>query len=374
MTSVAKPSIVQLTKAFAVAGAFVALGCGTSQEKQGPRLWEQQGEAQGTTFTIKYVSDAALSEGVVETVLEDVDIQMNAWRPESALSRFNAFAKTDTEFWIDDESNVWSELWSISEEVHHDSEGAFDVAVAPLMKLWGFRTEHRNVVTDAMVDSVRAFARFDPEVVSFQANQVDGSNGMRRLLIKHDARAALDFNAVAQGYTVDRIAEALVGEDIVNFMVELGGEVRCMGTNGKGAPWRIAIDRPQEEGRTLQAILSLDDMSVCTSGNYRKVAIVNGQKVSHTIDPRTSRPVTHGLLSATIVCPRAAYADAYATVCMVLGPKEGAEWIENLRRQGAEIEALFIIDGGGSSFEYWATEGLENNLEWLEALPAYGNE
>ena len=374
MTSVAKSSLDRITKALAVAGAFVAFGCGEAPEPQNDGRgteWVHRGPAQGTTYTIKYIAPDSVPRAAIDAALEEVDIEMNAWRSESALSRFNAFTRTDTVFEVADEAGVWSLLWDISSDVHRESKGAFDVAMAPLMKLWGFRMQHRDVVTPAMVDSVHAFARFRTDVVDF--NEIEDASGSAAggHLSKGDPRAELDFNAVAQGFTVDGLAEVLMDHGVMDMMVELGGEVKCMGTNLQGQPWRIAIDRPQAEGRTLQAVLPLDNQSVCTSGNYRKVTVVNGQKLSHTLDPRTGAPVTHGLLSATIVTPSAAYADAYATVCMVLGPDRGAAWVDSLQRAGKEVEALFIMDGGGEDFSFWATPQLRNALEWLEPLSEY---
>ena len=374
MTSVAKPSLDRITKALAVAGAFVAFGCGEAPEPMEDARgteWVHRGPAQGTTYTIKYIAPDSVPQAAIDAALEEVDIEMNAWRAESALSRFNAFTRTDTVFEVADEAGVWSLLWDISSDVHRESKGAFDVAMAPLMKLWGFRMQHRDVVTPAMVDSVHAFARFRTDVVDF--NEIEHASGSAAggHLSKGDPRAELDFNAVAQGFTVDGLAEVLMDHGVMDMMVELGGEVKCMGTNLQGQPWRIAIDRPQAEGRTLQAVLPLDNQSVCTSGNYRKVTVVNGQKLSHTLDPRTGAPVTHGLLSATIVTPSAAYADAYATVCMVLGPDRGAAWVDSLQRAGKEVEALFIMDGGGEDYSFWATPQLRNALEWLEPLSEY---
>lgn len=374
MTSVAKPSLDRITKALAVAGAFVAFGCSEAPEPRKDARgteWVHRGPAQGTTYTIKYIAPDSVPQAAIDAALEEVDIEMNAWRVESALSRFNAFTRTDTVFEVADEAGVWSLLWDISSDVHRESKGAFDVAMAPLMKLWGFRMQHRDVVTPAMVDSVHAFARFRTDVVDF--NEIEDASGLAvgGHLSKGDPRAELDFNAVAQGFTVDGLAEVLMDHGVMDMMVELGGEVKCMGTNLQGQPWRIAIDRPQAEGRTLQAVLPLDNQSVCTSGNYRKVTVVNGQKLSHTLDPRTGAPVTHGLLSATIVTPSAAYADAYATVCMVLGPDRGAAWVDSLQRAGKDVEALFIMDGEGEDYSFWATPQLRNALEWLEPLSEY---
>ena len=370
MTSVAKQSLNRITKALAVAGAFVAFGCGDANpvpSGSAGRLWVHQGEAQGTTYTLKYVSPDSVSQAAFEACLEEVDVEMNAWRPSSTLSQFNASTAADTSFRFPDSVGVWEDLWRISEDVHRSSGGAFDVTVGPLMKLWGFRMERRDVVTQAMVDSVRPFAHFADDVVRF----VPKLHAEDAALIKSDSRTELDFNAVAQGYTVDAMAQVLLERGVTHMMVELGGEVKCLGLNQHGKPWRIAIDRPQEEGRTLQAILPVTDKSICTSGNYRKVSVVNGRRFSHTLDPRTGFPVTHGLLSATVVVPQAAYADAFATACMVLGPEAGQRWIARMQKQGELIEALFIMDGGDGEFSYWATPSLEAQLEWLEPLGRY---
>ena len=373
MTSVAKPSLDRITKALALAGAFVAFGCGNGNRQldERGREWAHRGAAQGTTYTIKYIAHDSVPQSAIDGSLEEVDIEMNAWRPESALSRFNAFARTDTVFEVADSAGVWSLLWAISSDVHRESYGAFDVAMAPLMKLWGFRMEHRDVVTPDMVDSVHAFARFRTDVVDYNEVVDDNDQRIAGHVSKGDVRAELDFNAVAQGFTVDGLAEVLMDHGVSDMMVELGGEVRCHGNNVHGEPWRIAVDRPQENGRSLQAALAVRDQAVCTSGNYRKASVVNGQKLSHTLDPRTGAPVTHGLLSATVVTPSAAYADAYATVCMVLGPDKGALWVDSLQRAGKNIEALFIMDSGDEGYAFWATPALRKNLEWFEVLPEY---
>jgi len=379
MTSVAKPSIVQLTKALAVAGAFVAFGCGGEAEnargaravaREGLKEWVHHGEAQGTTYTIKYLSADSVPQSALDAELEAVDVAMNAWRPESDISRFNAFSRTDTVFVVQDSAAVWSMLWAISSDVHRESKGAFDVAMAPLMRLWGFRTEHRDAVTAAMVDSVHAFSRFRTDVVDFNEVWDDAGRYVEGHLSKGDARAQLDFNAVAQGFTVDGLAEVLEDHGVADAMVELGGEVKCFGRNAAGEPWRIAIDRPQREGRSLQAILALDNTAICTSGNYRKAVRVNGKWVSHTLDPRTGEPVGHALLSATLVTPSAAYADAYATVCMVLGPDRGAAFVDSLQRAGRAVEAMFIVGQEDGELAFWATPRLRAELEWVEELPA----
>ncbi len=345
--------MIRFTKVLAVVGAFVAFGCGESATQE--RVHVFHGEAQGTTYTVKYIAEQSLPSSVVEGPIEDVDVALNAWRSDSWLTKVNEMDAG--RLVIPDSAGIWQAMWDQSNALYRRSNGAFDVTVEPWMRLWGFRTEHVEAVTQQHVDSVRMFVGLNGSV--FQTEQ-STPNGFA--LLKRDGRGRLDFNAIAQGYTVDLMLEALQSAGVHHAMVELGGEVRCVGMNAEGEPWRIAVDRPQAEGRTLQAILSVGDRAVCTSGNYRKVRVVNGQPISHTIDPRTGRPVTHGLLSATVMAPTAAMADGFATACMVMGPDVGREWIQS---QGNEVDALFITAGDGDGFDHWATARLVESLEWL---------
>jgi thiamine biosynthesis lipoprotein len=371
MTLVAKPSVARFTKALALAGAFVAFGCSSeapdAARTDGKQLWVHRGEAQGTTYLIKYLAKDSVAQVDLDRVFESVDVEMNAWRPESTLSRFNAMEQMDSAFVLLDEDNVWRDLWRLSTKVSDWSGGALDISMAPLMKLWGFRTQHRDIVTEAMVDSVRQFSGWREGLVQWEECASSEACGLR--MTKAHPRVALDFNAVAQGYTVDLLCNELMEHGVVDAMVELGGEVKCMGQNEMRVPWRIAIDRPQPEGRSLQAIVGIQDMAICTSGNYRKSVEVNGVKLSHTLDPRTGAPVTHSLLSATIMMSNAAEADACATACMVLGPDRAREWIEEMNQNGHAMEAMFIFQSSNGEMAYWTTPWLEDQLEWVQELP-----
>jgi thiamine biosynthesis lipoprotein len=336
------------------------------------------GEAQGTTYIIKYHGNTVVEQVEVDSVIESMDVEMNTWREGARISQINKFNRTDTVFSFYDESKIWSVVWDLSWEIHRDTDGAFDPTVKPLVDLWGFGLKHVEKVDSAEVDSIMQFVGFRTDMIDL--DEIDSrSNYIETHIIKRDSRVQLDFNAIAQGYTVDMLIDLLQEAGIENAMVELGGEVRCLGVNIDGVPWRIAVDKPIEmgsvEGRPLQAILKVDNAAVCTSGNYRKSVVINGKNYSHTIDPRTGYPALNGLLSVTIQAPSAAIADAYATACMVLGPEEGRVFIEKMRQNkfGPPIEALFIIDAGPSSgaqskeetYEFWATEGWAKAITWL---------
>ncbi|PCJ82187.1 MAG: hypothetical protein COA49_01450 [Bacteroidetes bacterium] len=337
------------------------------------------GEAQGTTYTIKYHGDKVVRQVEVDSLIESMDIEMNTWRKNSRISKINDFDRTDTVFSFYDKSKIWSVIWDLSWEINRDTYGAFDPTVKPLVDLWGFGLKHVESVDSSEVDSIMKFVGFRTDLIDLDEVETQ-SNYIETHIIKGDSRVQLDFNAIAQGYTVDMLIDLLQEAGIVNAMVELGGEVRCIGVNIEGVPWRIAVDKPVEmgtvEGRPLQAILNVHNAAVCTSGNYRKSVIIDGKHYSHTIDPRTGYPALNGLLSVTIKGPSAALADSYATACMVLGPEVGRDFIKEIRQKtvGNSIEALFIIDANigmevgkpiEAPFKFWATEGWAKAITWL---------
>ena len=344
--------------------AVFVYGCSSS-----PELRTITGEAQGTTYTIKYTGDKVVDEQMVDSVLESMDIEMNSWRTDSRITEINHFNKTDTVLPFYDSSKIWSVLWDLTWEINQDSYGAFDPTVMPLVELWGFGLKNASSVDSSQVDSIMQFIGFRTDLIDLDEVENDTAY-VESHIIKGDARSRVDFNAIAQGYTVDMLHDLLAEKGIENSMVELGGEVRCQGINATGESWKIAVDKPKPSGhndREFQAIISVDDASVCTSGNYRKFVEIDGVKRSHSIDPRTGYPVDHSLLSVTIKASNAAIADAYATACMVLGPEEGRffieERIENSPQYG--IEALFI-EAEGDGYEVWVTPGWEREVKLLD--------
>jgi thiamine biosynthesis lipoprotein len=298
-----------------------------------------------------------------------MDVEMNSWRQDSRISKINQFSRTDTVFAFYDESKIWSVLWDLSWEINHDSYGAFDPTVMPLVELWGFGLKNAQKVDSAQVDSIMSFIGFRTDIIDFDEVENDTSY-LESHIIKGDQRSKVDFNAIAQGYTVDMLYDLLMENGAENLMVELGGEVRCAGVSEKGVTWKIAVDKPKASGhsdREFQAIIPVRDASICTSGNYRKFIEVDGVKRSHSIDPRTGYPVDHNLLSVTIKASSAAIADAYATACMVLGPEEGRFFIEERMEYAPQynLDALFII-GAEDGYKYWVSPGWEEVVTILD--------
>jgi thiamine biosynthesis lipoprotein len=217
--------------------------------------------------------------------------------------------------------------------------GAFDVTVAPLVEAWGFGRGR----PDGPAPTPAELAGLLRHVGSDRFELRDADRAFRRL----DAAVRIDLAGIVPGYAVDRISEALAGLGLGDHVVELGGEVRCRGRGPGGRAWRVAIERPDASTREAQVVVELRDLGISTSGDYRDFRVVNGRRLSHTIDPRTGRPVEHALASVSVVHPSVMMADAYATALMVLGPEQGLE----LARRMA-LAALFVSREGDRLVEH----------------------
>ena len=309
----------------AVAALALVAGCARQ-----PREIVLTGPAMGTTWNLRAVPDTAdlPSEAVralVQDALEEVDAALSTYRPDSDVSRFNSSTSTD---WIAVPAPL-AELVAESLRIGTLTGGAFDVTVAPLVTLWGFgRGTPREVPPR------------DADIAAAQA-----LTGQRHLQVSLDPPAlrkalpglTLDLDAIAPGYAADLVAARLEAAGIGRYMVEIGGEVRVHGRNREGARWRIGIERPEERGRSVGRVLHLEAMAVSTSGDYRDFFESGGIRYSHTLDPQSGRPVTHGLASVTVLRPTATEADGLATALSVLGPAAGFDLAE---RQG--WAALFV--------------------------------
>jgi len=284
------------------------------------KLRTAEGAIFGTTYHIKYESAQPLDSAILAE-LRRVDASLSVFNPQSTLSLLNA-GKTN---------KADAMLYEVLEKAHKVSEatnGAFDVTVMPLVNAWGFGFKHDSLPSAAQTDSLRS-------LVGYQRVTLMPDSTVR----KDDGRMTIDCGAIAKGYAVDRVARLLRKADVRNFMVEIGGEVVTKGRNPEGHPWQIGVSKPADGSQEIETVLSLENAALATSGNYRNFYIANGKKYAHTIDPRTGRPVQHSLLSATVVAPDCATADAYATAFMVLGLDEA----EKIVWENKHLKALFIF-------------------------------
>jgi len=308
---------------------------------------EINGYTQGTTYHIVAEAGPGLDTGElrddIEALLREIDNSLSVYNDSSVISLINSNISDMTD-------TLFREVFRTSAQVWEESGGLFDITVGPLVKSWGFGPDAIKRFDETMLDSLLA-------LVGMQKVRLEGER-----LVKSDPDMFIDMNAIAQGYTVDLIVNLLAGMGIDDCLVEVGGEVRTAGDKG-GKGWRIGIDRPAdgnyEPGADLKAIVRLDGLSLATSGNYRKFFIDNGIKYSHTIDPRTGSPVRHTLLSATIVAPTGAVADAWATACMVAGKDEAVNFIE----KHDFLEGYLIWSDEKGEMRSWVSEGLRQRLE-----------
>lgn len=309
--------------------------CGCSSDPEYIQVGNQ-GPAQGSTYSISYLVPQGVDyrEGI-DSILSEMDHQMSLWLEESEISRLNGgdSIRISTDFArVITLAKLYSELTS----------GQFDITIAPVIKAWGFSrgSYNENSNVDSLLQFVGSEKITNPEVDSLYALP----RGFQ-----------VDVNAIAQGYTVDVISQYLESNGVQNYMVEVGGEVRCKGENVNGRIWRIGIEKPAEDRipGQFQTIIALDSMSLATSGNYRKFWVdSSGQKVVHTINPETGRPVISNVLSASIIASNATLADALATACMVAGSNA-----MQLVAQFPDVEAYLITGNKIGEIEVQKTEG-----------------
>lgn len=306
--------------------SFILLNCKNDKSVQ------LIGEAQGTTYSLTYYSDENISyKNEVDSILKSIDQSLSTYVPNSIISRIN---KNDTSVVAD---KYFRDVFNRAQEISSMTDGAFDITVAPVINAWGFGFTKKAEVDSVMIDSLLNYVGY--KNIRLEKDKV----------IKPTPQVMLDFNAIAQGYTVDVLASFLEGKGVRNYMIELGGEVKTKGKKKGSSPWKIGIDQPNEketEGRPLQAIIQLENQALATSGNYRKFYIENGKKYAHIIDPKTGYPVNHNLLSATVLANDCMTADAFATAFMVMGMEKAKQFLSAHKDLGLEV--FFIYDEDGS--------------------------
>ncbi|CAN5708146.1 FAD:protein FMN transferase [soil metagenome] len=309
-------------------------------------LIKANGKAQGTTYQVTWFSDNEYNyQKEIDSVFKTIDLSLSTYVPASIISKIN---KNDTPVLVD---KYFTDVYQKAMEVSEKTNGLFDITIAPVINAWGFGFTKKAEVDSSMIDSLLNF-------VGYKKIKLEGNK-----LLKEQPQMMLDFNAIAQGYTVDVIAGFLESKGIKNYLVELGGEVKTKGRKPGNVSWKIGIDQPVDsavEGRPLKAIIKLDNRALATSGNYRKFYILDGKKYAHIIDPHTGYPAKHNLLSASVLADDCMTADAYATAFMVMGVGKAKEFLASHRE--LTLDVFFIYDNNGV-WETYSSEGLKNSIE-----------
>lgn len=306
------------------------------------------GYAQGTTFEIRYLhqgEDIPYISQKLENLFLEVDNSMSTYVPSSLISRLNKGESVPLDAHL-------KRVHEKSIEVWQSSEGFFDPTVGKLVRFWGFGPDARRDIDTSEVDSILNYIGLNKLSPIAETWQIPA--GME-----------LDYNAIAQGYTVDLLAELLASEGIENYMVEVGGEVRCLGHNLKNEAWKIGVDKPVAEidqQDRFQFILGLDSLALATSGNYRKfwVDTLSGMRYAHTINTQTGYPAKNRLLSTSVLAPTCMEADAFATAFMSMGLQRSLAYLKNADHQ---LEVYFIyVEEGKEDWQVYQSEGFKKRI------------
>lgn len=288
------------------------------------------GTAEGTSYRIVY-EDIGVGniQKDVDKIISQLEKSLSVYNPQSIIACVNRNEVVEVDIYFE-------EVFNLAKTINLITEGAFDISAEPLFRAWGFSSTPRNIPNLSDIASMQNDMGMDKIKIE------------NKKIVKNNPNIIINMNAIAKGYSVDLIAFFLDSLNINNYLVEIGGELRLKGTNEANKLWRIGIDTPKEgktiQGEDITAILNITDRAIATSGNYRQYYENNGQKIVHTIDPRTGYPSTNDIASVTVLASTATVADAFATAFLVAGVEQSMKWINEVD----ELEAIFIckIDNG----------------------------
>ena len=302
-----------------------------------------KGQVFGTFYHITYQNDTSLNNDILAE-LAKVDSARSMFNDKSIISRINRGEDVKT-------NEMFDTVFNLAENIADNTNGAFDITVAPLVNAWGFGFKTGNPPTKAAIDSLRSIVGY--KKVALRNNRIT----------KTDPRVMLDCSAIAKGYGCDVVAHLLQRHGIENYMVEIGGEVVTHGISEKRLPWKIGVTKPTDDSlavdKELQTVLNVKNMAMATSGNYRNFYYKNGKKYAHTIDPKTGYPVQHNILSATVLAKHCAEADAYATSFMVMGLDGAKKTLEN----HPELMAYLIYADHKGNMQVWYSPSMKDKIQ-----------
>ena len=309
----------------------------TSCNRQ-PKKIMLQGEAQGSYYAITYYDEQERNfQHEIDSIFHAVDVSVNLWVDTSVISKVNR----NEDVTLD---SIFIDNFNIAQEAARLSDGYFDPTISPIVAAWGFSYKHGDSITPQLIDSLK-------QLVDYRKVRIE--NGM---VVKENPAMTLDFNAIAQGYTSDLIASFLDSRGIKNYLVDTGGEIMAHGTKPNGQPWIVGIEKPADNWDSEQVVhtrIALRDKGLVTSGSTRKYVERNGKRYSHCIDPNTGYPVEHQVLSVTVMANSSVWADALASICMVMGMEKSLPLIESMD----DVEAYYIYVNENNELETFATEG-----------------
>ena len=317
---------------------LLILAIGVASCSQQPKKIVLEGLAQGSYYAITYFDVQNRNfQHEIDSIFHAVDMSVNLWVENSIISKVNR----NEEVALD---SIFIDNFRIAQEAARLSDGYFDPTISPIVAAWGFSYKNGDTLTPQLIDSLRT-------LVDYRKVRIENGH-----IIKDNPAITLDFNAIAQGYTSDLIASFLESQGVVNYLVDTGGEIMARGGKPNGQPWIVGIEKPAENENSEQVVqtrIAVRDKGVVTSGSTRKYVERDGKRYSHCINPKTGCPVEHHVLSVTVTADNATWADALASICMVMGLEQSLPLIESM--DGVEAYYIFINEKG--KLETFATEG-----------------
>ena len=326
--------------------SFIVLIFFSCSEQTKRILVHNTGEAQGTFYHVKYLSENGESYKIqIDSLLEEIDSSVSIYKPYSIISKLNRGEKVQTD-------NIFNSVYLDAVDVYVNTKGYFDCTVSPLVSYWGFYNNWGQENID--IDSLK-IQEIIKNIGTNKTNMFDGS-------VYLEPGIQIDFNAIAQGYSVDFIADFLEFKGVQNFLIEVGGEIKAKGVNTDDKIWRVGIDKPQEEidiEDRFQFILELENKSLATSGNYRKFYEKDGVKYSHTINPMTGFPVQNRLLSVTVITNKCSLSDAYATAFMAMGVDQTKKLIKSVNDQ---LDVYLVYTDMDGNWKTYISPGMQEKI------------
>ena len=292
------------------------------------------GNAQGTTYSIKYHNENGENfQYEIDSIFNQVDISLSTYIKNSTISKINNNISNKTD-------SLFNEVFNQSQKIFEITNGHFDPTISPLMKFWGFKDEQGNI---SEIERIKLMSNIGFEKIQLKGNKI----------IKLNSKISLDFNGIAQGFTVDLISNFLDTKNIKNYMIEVGGEVKCKGLNYKNEVWKIGIQNPVDSSSNYYSIVKLQNISIATSGSYNnyKFDKETGQKYSHIINPKTGMPSSNKLISVTILNESCMRADAVSTACMVMGKTKSIDFLNS----NPDYEGMLIYFDDNGKLENYST-------------------
>ena len=297
----------------------------------------------GTFYHAVYQCDSDMTYSI-NAELAKVDASLSPFNPQSIITAVNQNQNVQL-------NDMFLDVYKLAMSISKETDGAFDITVAPLVNAWGFGFKNGIEPSKQQVDSLM-------QIIGYQKVTLEKGK-----ISKTDDRIMLDCSAIAKGYGTDVVAKLLRSKGVNNFMIEIGGEIVTSGLNPDQKPWRVGISKPVDDvqgaGQEVQSIVAITDKAMATSGNYRNFYYKGGKKYAHTIDPKTGYPVQHSILSATVIANTCAVADAYATSFMVMG----VEKAKQVLAQHPELMAYLIYSDQDGKNAVWYSPSLKNKIQ-----------